>query len=236
MISVCIATYNGEKYIHDQLQSILKHLGEHDEIIISDDHSVDSTVSIIQEFNDSRIWIIKNKGRGVIQNFENAIEHAKGDYIFLSDQDDIWSENKIEICIQNFNRGYDLILSDCTMFDSETNQIFNESFFEFNKSKKGVIKNIMKNSYIGCCMAFNKKVKEAVIPFPKNIPMHDSWIGIVSEIYFNVNFNTNKLISHRKHSLNASHTSTGKSKYSLRKKISFRIYLVYYLLQKVLKR
>ncbi len=234
-ISVCIATYNGEKFIKQQLESILVQLKNEDEVVVSDDHSTDNTIKIIEDINDPRITILKNDGKGLIDNFENAIKNSSGNYIFLSDQDDIWCDNKIEICLQDFENGYDLILSDCTMFDSETNAIFNDSFFVFNNSKKGIIKNIIKNSYIGCCMAFNRRVKNAVLPFPRNIPMHDSWIGIVSEIYFKVNFNKNKLINHRKHSLNASYTSTGKSKYSLTKKISFRIFIVYCLLRKWFK-
>lgn len=235
MISVCIATYNGEKFIKQQLESILFQLESEDEVIVSDDNSTDNTIKIINDFNDPRITILKNDGKGLIENFENAIKNSSGDYIFLSDQDDIWCSKKIEICLEDFEKGYDLILSDCTMFDSETNAIFHNSFFIFNNSKKGIIRNILKNSYIGCCMAFNSRVKQAVLPFPRNIPMHDSWIGIVSEIYFKVNFNRNKLISHRKHLLNASDTSTGKSKYSIGKKISFRILIIYYLLRKWFK-
>lgn len=78
-------------------------------------------------------------------------------------------------------------------------------------------------------MAFNNKVKNRVLPFPDNIPMHDSWIGIIGELYFKVNFNKNSLIKYRKHSNNASESSTGKSKFTFLKKVSFRIITVYYL-------
>ena len=225
-ISVCIATYNGEKYIKEQLDSILPQLDSNDEIIISDDNSKDRTLDIIANYNDNRIKVFNNTGRGIIQNFENAIINASGEYIFLADQDDIWNIDKVKICLDDFDKGFDLILSNCLIFDSDFKEILYESFFDFNRSKKGIVNNIIKNSYIGCCMAFNNRVKNKVIPFPKNIPMHDSWIGIVSEIYFKVNFNKKKLISYRKHGENASHTGTGKSAYSVRKKFSFRFYLV----------
>lgn len=235
MISVCIATYNGEKYIKEQLDSILLQLKSGDEVVISDDNSSDSTLDILQDFNDNRIKIFKNKGKGLIQNFENAIMNSSGDYIFLSDQDDIWERNKIEVCMEDFENGYDLILSDCSIFDSESKVIIYDSFFEFNNSKMGVVNNIVRNSYIGCCMAFNSKVKSKVLPFAKNIPMHDSWIGIISELYFKVNFNKSKLIRYRKHSNNASHTGTGVSEYSLMKKTSFRFFLIYSLIIRFLK-
>ena len=96
MNSICIATYNGEKYIKEQLNSILSQINEDDEIIISDDGSQDKTLDVIQEITDSRIVIIKNDSRrhGIIGNFQNALKHANGEYIFLSDQDDVWCKEK----------------------------------------------------------------------------------------------------------------------------------------------
>ena len=89
MISVCMATYNGEKYLREQVGSILTQLGENDELVVSDDGSTDSTIDILKSYNDPRIKIFINTGRhGVNSNFENALRHADGDYIFLSDQDD----------------------------------------------------------------------------------------------------------------------------------------------------
>lgn len=230
MISVCMATYNGEKYIKEQMDSILVQLGESDEIIISDDASTDSTLQIVESYQDSRIKIFPNSFKNIILNFEFTLKQAKGDFIFLSDQDDIWEKNKIEVCLGDFKKGYDLILSDCSIFDSESKVVIHNSFFEFNNSKMGVVNNIFRNSYIGCCMAFNSNVKNKVLPFPENIPMHDSWIGINSALYYNVNFNKEKLIKYRKHSNNASDTSTGKSKFTFFEKISFRIIIIYHLL------
>ena len=95
MISVCIATYNGEKYLREQLDSILPQLAESDEVIVSDDGSTDGTIDLITSLNDPRIKIVSNSGRkGYVGNFENALKHTTGDYIFLSDQDDIWYPNK----------------------------------------------------------------------------------------------------------------------------------------------
>ena len=101
MISVCIATYNGEKYIKEQLDSIIPQLGHEDEIVISDDGSSDSTLDIINSINDERIRITVNQGKhGVNSNFNNALLHAKGDFIFLADQDDIWLSGKVAECLK----------------------------------------------------------------------------------------------------------------------------------------
>ena len=100
MISVCIATYNGSKYIKEQIDSILPQLDECDEIIVSDDSSTDNTLSILKSYHDRRIIIFTNqKFNSPIYNFENALKHAKGDIIFLSDQDDIWEFNKVQVMI-----------------------------------------------------------------------------------------------------------------------------------------
>lgn len=119
MISVCIATYNGEKYIKEQLLSILPQLGKKDEVIISDDHSTDNTLDIVKGLNDNRIKIVmNNREKGYTSNFENALSYAIGDYIFLSDQDDIWMSNKVDYCIAELKE-YDLVVSDAILINSK---------------------------------------------------------------------------------------------------------------------
>ena len=235
-ISVCIATYNGEKYIKEQLKSIIPQLKKDDEIIISDDYSNDNTLKIIKSFRDHRIKIFTNPKKGLIFNFENAILNSSGDYIFLSDQDDIWHKNKVKICLEDFKNNYDLVYSDCEIFDSETSKIIVSSFFEFYNCKKGVVNNILKNTYMGCCMSFKANLKNKILPFPKYLPMHDSWIGINAEIYFNVKHNTQKLIKHRRHENNASETGSRKGSRSILTKFYWRVSLSYSLIVNFLKK
>lgn len=231
-ISVCIATYNGEKFIYDQLQSILDQLLENDEIIVSDNYSNDKTINIIKSINDSRIKIYFLKKRNLIKNFENALIHAKGDYIFLSDQDDIWLPNKIKIMLEELN-SYDLIVSDCIVVNRDLETI-EPSFYYINKSKSGFFKNIIKNSYLGCCMAFNRKILEASLPFPENIPMHDWWIGMIAEAIGEVLFLEDKLILFRRHGLNASITGQ-KSTYKISLRIKWRFLIIKELLFRYIK-
>lgn len=232
-ISVCIATYNGGKFIRQQLDSILKQLETDDEIIISDDSSSDMTLEIIKLYNDSRIKILAgNTFRSPIFNLENALKQAKGDYIFLADQDDIWDDNKIEITL-SYLKEYNIVISDCNIIN-ETGDEIHPSFFELNKSKAGLLHNFIKNSYLGCCMAFDRKMLEAILPFPENIAMHDIWIGIISELIGNPIFISNKLISYRRHSLNFSPTSQSSS-FSLWYKIGYRLQFLYYAILRYLK-
>lgn len=227
-----MATYNGEKYIKEQLESILSQISEYDEVIVSDDSSTDNTIKIIKSFNDSRIIILENqKFKSPIYNFENALKKASGKIIVLADQDDIWKENKIEI-ITKYLKEYDLVLSDAYIVD-EHKTIIQDSFYEVNNSKEGLIKNIIKNSYLGCTMAFNRKILNLSIPFPKNLPMHDWWIGLIGEVYGKVHFIEDRLISYRRHENNASPTGE-KSKYSFFKKLAFRLVIVKNLIKKVI--
>lgn len=172
MISVCIATYNGEKYIKEQLKSVLLQLSVNDEVVVSDDGSNDNTVELIQSFSDSRIkLLLKNRFSSPVRNFENALKHAKGDYIFLCDQDDIWFPGKVKTML-SYLKQYDLVVSDCKVVDADLN-VISESFFSGRLSGKGFWKNLIKNTYLGCCMAFRNEVLHYVLPFPDKIAMHD---------------------------------------------------------------
>src|SRR5687768_8023645 len=103
-ISICMATFNGSRYINEQLNSIITQLDESSEIVISDDSSTDNTVQIIKSFNDKRIHVLPNqKFRNPIFNFENALKHVQGDYIFLADQDDIWLPDRLNKMLPFFD-------------------------------------------------------------------------------------------------------------------------------------
>jgi glycosyltransferase involved in cell wall biosynthesis len=115
--SICIATYNGEKYIQEQIESILCQVDVNDEIIVSDDNSTDNTLAIVKSFNDDRITIYVNQGcKGYTGNFENALKYARGEYIFLADQDDIWVMGKVTKCLA-YLQDYDFIVSDAIIVD-----------------------------------------------------------------------------------------------------------------------
>jgi len=229
-VSVCMATFNGALYIERQLESILSQLHLCDEVIIVDDCSEDSTVNLVEKIGDFRISIFRNHiNFGVQKSFEKAINLASGDIIFLSDQDDVWLDGKID-AIKYALINHDLVVTDCIVTDQELNVSFN-SLFKLREPKLGLINNIFRNSYTGCCMAFNRKVLKAALPFPKNIPMHDWWIGLVGELVGSVHFIEKPFILYRRHSLNSS-SLTKPSKYSFLKQVSMRWNLLINLFKK----
>lgn len=203
-VSVAMATYNGEKYIEEQIKTILVNLEEDDEIIISDDGSKDNTLNIIASFKDSRIVVVQGPKAGVKKNFENAIRHCSGKYIFLCDQDDIWMDKKVETVLEQFeSEQVSVVVHNCTLINDNGGKLL-DSYFEYRKSGPGRFKNYMKNSYMGCCMAFKASLKEKILPIPNDIEMHDQWIGIIAEKYGKSVFIDDKLIHYRRHEDNES--------------------------------
>ncbi len=209
MISVCTATYNGSRFIEEQLSSILKQIDDNDEIIISDDGSTDDTIKKILSFNDDRIKILYNNGHCYTANFENALRHAKGDYIFLSDQDDIWHDNKVEKCVALLDR-YDFVVSNARIIDSQ-NSVKEESRHRIVPVRRGFFNNLIKTYYLGCCMAFRRCILEVALPFPRNreLCFHDSWISMIAERYFKTFVCEDPLIDYRRHENNLSAGSVG---------------------------
>ena len=230
-VSVCMATYNGALFIEEQISSILEQLGSEDELIISDDGSTDLTLSLIASFQDARVRLVPSQRFGsAILNFENALRYAEGAYIFLSDQDDIWYPGKVQAMLTDLVN-YDLILTDCQIVDDK-GHIMHESFFNLRGSRAGFWRNLWKNSYMGCCMAFKREVLTYALPFPSHIHMHDWWIGLLTELRGRPYFRAQPLIQYRRHSANVSPTGEGSYHWSMR--IRNRLWMLWYVFRRTI--
>ena len=225
MISVCIATYNGERFIKEQLDSILSQLTGDDEIILSDDGSKDRTLDIVNAYHDHRIHVYRNEKHGYVHNFENALKRAKGDYIFLSDQDDIWFPEKVKCCTELLSN-YVMVNHNSILTNGEGESL-GVDFFSQHHSKGGYWQTLLRNSYSGCCMAFRRDVLDYALPFPGNVISHDIWLGLIAEKKGSCCFYSQPLIYYRRHGNNASSTSD-KSKFSCWKQLKYRSYLLFY--------
>lgn len=231
MISVCMTTYNGEAFVKEQIDSILPQLEKGDELIVCDDGSTDRTIKIIEDIRDSRIRLFINHFHNHILNFESCLRKANGDYIFLSDQDDVWMPHKVKTMLKNLE-SYDLVCSNCIVTDKNLNHI-NLFFNDDPKKKRGIIKNLWHNQYLGCCMAFKREVLLRALPFPKNLITHDTWIGLISESIGNSIFINDPLILFRRHDHNTSNTCR-KSNLSIAEMIHYRIILIRGLISNIL--
>jgi glycosyltransferase involved in cell wall biosynthesis len=177
-----MATYNGAQFVTRQLDSVLKQLGPEDEVIVVDDGSKDNTVQLIRETYNGRVKVYVNeKNLGVIHSFEKAISLAKGDILFLCDQDDVWEDDKVATVLKVFNEQNSiLVVHDAFVVDANL-EIMDPSWNNYNHNniKQGIFGNILKNAYTGAFMAFKKELKEDILPFPASIEMHDQWIALV---------------------------------------------------------
>lgn len=232
MISVCIATYNGAQFIKEQMDSILMQLDDTDQVVVSDDGSTDDTLNIIKSFNDSRITIINNpldksdhrhsnNHYRVASNFENALNHIRGEYIFLSDQDDIWYPDKVKEILQHLN-DRSIVQTNYSIIDKDS-KIIEYKHFLSSPISKYFLKNLIRPYFHGCCMAFSKKLLEYALPFPKNLIAHDFWLGLLAQkIGFQIIYITKPLIKYRRYDGNV---SLPKSKNPLLFKLAYRIRL-----------
>ncbi len=212
-ISVAMATYNGERYLKEQLDSILKNLSGRDEIIISDDGSTDGTLDIVKDYQKGEIpiQIVKGPQKGIKQNINEALKHCRGRYIFLADQDDVWTENKVKTVMHYLGKdGCNLVCHDAKVMDAALVKLIKPSFFDYRGSKAGVLNNFLKNRYMGCCMAFGRSLLPYVLPVPDEIEMHDQWIGMINDIKGGRSrFIEDKLLFYRRHDTNVSDFSHG---------------------------
>ena len=223
-IDILMATYNGEKYLSEQIDSIIFQTYKNWNLLIRDDGSSDSTFEILKEYEkkDSRIKIISDeKGNlGIVKNFEELLKISDSDLIMFSDQDDVWVENKLELYlskIKNFrNEGF-LIHSDAVLF-SETKEKILKNTFISGKIKKMGLKNIFFNYFVqGATILISKEIKKFILPFSEEVYLHDRYIHIISELFFKRIFIKEPLIYYRQHSNNQiGAKSTFKSLFSKR--------------------
>lgn len=210
-VSVCIATYNGEKFIELQLKSILSQLNNDDEIVIVDDCSIDNTLNIIKSINDSRFKIFSNeKNRGHVYSFGRSIELATKEIIIMSDQDDIWIESRVAMMKDKLLKSKVMLLtSNSNFIDSNGIEVIykNDGVEERNSQK--YLTNIIdifkgKENYYGCAMAFKREFRKLIIPIPTYVESHDLWIALAANICKS-NLHSNEVtLKRRIHGSNAS--------------------------------
>ena len=143
--------------------------------------------------------------------------------IVLSDQDDIWQQTKLKRIKKYFLEGFDVVAHNCLLID-EKGEILSQK--NYLKLKKGILNNLYKNSIMGSCLAINKKTLSKILPFPKDIPLHDWWIGLISFKYYKVKFINEPLIFRRIHHNNYSANKYLKSRLTSLEKIKFRFKLL----------
>ena len=205
-IDILMATYNGEKYLAEQLDSIINQTYHNWNLLIRDDNSTDRTLEIIQDYQkkDNRIKLLKdNKGNlGIVKNFEELLKNSESEFIMFSDQDDIWVENKLDMYLKMIekikNKGF-MIHSDAILFDKNKSNILKDTFISKKAINKG-LENVFFNYFVqGATILISKEIKNFILPFPKEVYLHDRYIHLISELFFERIFVNKALIYYRQH-------------------------------------
>lgn len=217
MISIAMTTYNGEKYVERQLETILAQTLPADEIIICDDGSRDRTVEIIQTFiknnQTDHIRLVQNENNlGYVKNFYKAISLTKGDYIFLADQDDEWHPNKIERTLEVLqSENAEVVCTNCYLIDEKSKVISNSSWYDRNPFIDSVTQVVSPISFYelvigniaqGCTYCFTKEVKTGYLMVNSDHLIHDHQIMFVAALLGKAYFLDEALIDYRLHGNN----------------------------------
>jgi glycosyltransferase involved in cell wall biosynthesis len=207
MLSVVLATCNGERYIAAQVDSICGQLEAEDEIIVCDDASTDRTVAILVQRSDPRIKITVNSARlGYVKNFEQAIAQARGEYILFSDQDDVWLPGK-SARMQSALRTKTCVASDAIVVDHDLHELY-PSYFQFRRASKFSLTAVfLRPCFIGATMALRSDYLRTLLPFPADVP-HDFWISLNAIWDCQMAVIPEPLILYRRHAATASISAT----------------------------
>lgn len=204
-----MATYNGEKYLSEQIDSIVGQTYQNWNLLIRDDNSSDGTLQILKKYEklDRRIKILRdNRGNlGIVKNFEELLKNSKSELIMFSDQDDIWFENKLDMYLKIAEKlefsGF-LIHSEAALFNKNHENISKGSFISKKAVKKG-LENVFFNYFVqGATILISKEIRDFIFPFPKEAYLHDRYIHLVSELFFERVFINQPLIYYRQHGNN----------------------------------
>lgn len=228
-ISVCMATYNGEKYVSRQLRSILEQMTDTDEVIVVDDCSTDGTVETVKRLGDHRITVyVNDRNRREVFSFGRAMSLAKNDFLFLSDQDDIWIPGRVSLMQQCLiESGASVVTTNFEWINANEEPIHVSYDGVKSLDSKKYFKNIVdifvgKTNYFGCAMALRREFAHKVVPIPSFVESHDLWIALASNLAGSNVHLDEKTFLKRKHTSNATSTVSTRNLYrKLRSRVVF---------------
>ncbi|PLW80815.1 glycosyltransferase family 2 protein [Candidatus Woesearchaeota archaeon] len=200
LVSIAMTTYNGEKYLKEQLDSIFNQSYKNLEVIVCDDCSNDKTVEILEEYskNFGLKYFSNENNLGFKKNFEKAISLCTGDFIALADQDDIWEKHKIEILVKNIGV-CSLIHSASSLIDENSNFI-SPLWIKQDNFKYSFEKMIFGNTITGCTTLFKRELLKDFSPIPSGEKYHDWWLALLATKNNGITYVNEPLVKYRQHS------------------------------------
>lgn len=216
LISVALCTYNGERFLWEQLESLARQTQLPDELVIYDDRSTDNTVDLVHKFALTapfKVCVFVNEQQvGVTKNFEKALTQCTGDILFLCDQDDVWHPEKIShmAAFLEQNPALNVVFSDALLIN-EQGEPFQTTFWDVVRLQSVQLQQwrqgesirvmLIGNRVAGCTMALRKSFLNQLLPFPLDIPdfLHDTWIAFVASVLDQIQFIPEPLVNYRQH-------------------------------------
>jgi glycosyltransferase involved in cell wall biosynthesis len=206
-----MATFNGSKYLKSQIDSILAQLEKDDELIIVDDCSTDSTVSLVKSFQNKIVKLyINEKNLGHVKTFEIALQRATNEIIFLSDQDDIWIPGRVSLFLNELSNSRCLLAtSNFGLIDELGSLLQDPEVILLKKNSNTPVSNYIgillgRRPYFGCTMALRRDLLEIALPIPDFIESHDLWFAFISNAIASNLHIEKKTVFRRIHSQNLS--------------------------------
>lgn len=221
-VAILMSTYNGAKYLNDQIDSLIRQDFQNWKLYIRDDGSTDNTISVIKQYvkSDNRIKYIDDDKKGLkpAKSFFYLLKLINADYYFFCDQDDYWLPNKLSLMLTKIDKNGDIPqLLYCGLKCVNSNLLPIQSNFEEIVGKCYGKNRFIGNDMPGCVMLINKKLRDLTISYlpSSGFIMHDWWISLIAESFGKVTFLNKKLIYYRQHSNNT--IGSGKSGNDLKK-------------------
>ena len=212
-IEILLATYNGEKYVGEQIDSIINQTYRNWILLIRDDNSKDNTLEILKEYEKkaNRIKVIEDKkgNLGFVKNFEELLNNSKEDWVMFSDQDDYWLENKIEKYVAILNASSEDILKKPMLIHSnsficdDNLEIIKDEFINSKIANKYNEDDFYFAYFVqGSTVLINRAIIDLALPFSKNVTVHDRYFHLLAEFFGKRIFINESLIKYRQHSNN----------------------------------
>lgn len=216
LVDILMSVYNGEKFLADQIDSLMRQTHENWRLIVRNDKSADSSVSILREYCNrypEKLFMVADDRAqlGACQGFARLLQHASADYLMFCDQDDIWLPTKIELSLKEIMRleaahpGTPiLVYTDLSVVDEKLNEIA-ESFWQYqgiDPNDNSLNSLILGNVATGCTIIFNRRLKELAEPLPAEAIMHDWWFALVGSAHGKLSFLSDRTVLYRQHGNN----------------------------------
>jgi glycosyltransferase involved in cell wall biosynthesis len=216
LVDILMSVHNGEKFLVEQLESLVSQTHKNWRLVVRDDNSTDSSVRVLNEYlncyPEKIVFVSDRRGQlGACQGFAQVVQHSSADYMMFCDQDDVWLPTKVEsslaeiLKLERLNPGMPIaVYTDLIVVDEEL-KVLAESFWRYQQidpQNNSLGSLMLANVATGCTMILNRPLKELAVPVPSEAIIHDWWFSLVCSVYGKLSFLSDRTVLYRQHGKN----------------------------------